>query len=217
MIAEYIDLRARAGWGLIDEDAAGATINAAAFSVCLRCEQRLVGLARVMGDGALYFFLADLIVDPAFRGEKLGDRLMHAVTGYFERCAKPGASITLVPLKGAESFYEKFRVRTLPGWTVRHRYALCYSPASCRDVAQHLKSHSSLRSSGTLPNFRNRRASPNSPIMGSPVRLKATAPMLPGILDIISARRNAVVALWHSSAAPATSSPVSSCRNGNAT
>ena len=38
-----------------------------------------------MGDGALYFFLADLIVDPAFRGEKLGDRLMRAVTGYFEQ------------------------------------------------------------------------------------------------------------------------------------
>ena len=35
-------------------------------------------------------------------------------------------------------------------------------------------------------------ASPNSPIMGSPVRLKATAPMLPAIRDIISARRSAV-------------------------
>jgi predicted GNAT family N-acyltransferase len=106
--AEYIDLRARAGWGLIDEDIAAATIKAAAYTVCLRCEERLVGLARVMGDGALYFFLADLIVDPAFRGEKLGDRLMRAVTGYFERCARPGASITLVPLNGGESFYEKF-------------------------------------------------------------------------------------------------------------
>jgi hypothetical protein len=53
--------------------------------------------------------------------------------------------------------------------------------------------------------------------MGSPVRLKATAPMLPGIRDIISARRSAVLALWHSSAAPATGSPVSSCKNGNAT
>jgi len=106
--AEYVDLRARAGWGLIDEDTAATTIRAAAFTVSLRCEQRLVGLARVMGDGALYFFLADLIVDPAFRGEKLGDRLMRAVMDYFERCAKPGASITLVPLNGTEPFYEKF-------------------------------------------------------------------------------------------------------------
>ena len=106
--AEYIDLRARAGWGLIDEDTAIKTIKAAAFTVSLRYEQRLIGLARVMGDGVLYFFLADLIVDPEFRGERLGDRLMRAVTGYFDRCAGPGASITLLPLKGGESFYERF-------------------------------------------------------------------------------------------------------------
>ena len=41
------------------------------------------------------------------------------------------------------------------------------------------RGYSPLRSSGTLPNFRSNWASPNSPIMGSPVRLKATAPMLP--------------------------------------
>jgi predicted GNAT family N-acyltransferase len=106
--AEYIDLRARAGWGLIGEETASKTIEAAAFTICLRCDKRLVGLARVMGDGVLYFFLADLIVDPAFRGDKLGERLMRAVTDYFESCAQPGASITLVPLKGREPFYEKF-------------------------------------------------------------------------------------------------------------
>jgi predicted N-acetyltransferase YhbS len=112
--AEYIELRARAGWGRIDEDIAIKTIRAAAFTVCLRHEERLVGLARVMGDGVLYFFLADVIVDPEFRGEKLGDRLMQAVTRYFGECARPGASITLVPLKGGESFYERFGYARCP-------------------------------------------------------------------------------------------------------
>jgi GNAT superfamily N-acetyltransferase len=112
--AEYIDLRARAGWGLIDEETATRTIRAAVFTVSLRREQRLIGLARVMGDGVLYFFLADLVVDPAFRGERLGDRLMRTVTSYFDRCAGPGASITLVALNGGESFYEKFGFARCP-------------------------------------------------------------------------------------------------------
>jgi hypothetical protein len=43
-----------------------------------------------------------------------------------------------------------------------------------------------------------------------PVRLKAIAPMLPAVLDRISARRSAPDKLWHSSAAPATGEPVSS-------
>jgi predicted N-acetyltransferase YhbS len=106
--AEYIDLRTRMGWGSIDEAAAARTIQAAAFTVCLRDNDRLIGLARVMGDGVLYFFLADLIVDPAFRGGGHGDTLMRAVTDYFDRSAKPGASITLVPLNGREFFYERF-------------------------------------------------------------------------------------------------------------
>ena len=106
--AEYIELRTRAGWGSIDEEAAGKTIRAAAYTVSLRSNDRLIGLARVMGDGVLYFFLADLIVDPEFRGEKFGDRLMRVIKSYFDRCAAPGASITLLPLKGVESFYERF-------------------------------------------------------------------------------------------------------------
>lgn len=112
--AEYIELRAKAGWGRIDEDIAIKTIRAAAFTVCLRHDGCLVGLARIMGDGVLYFFLADLIVDPAFRGEGLGERLMQAVTRHFDASAKPGASITLIPLKGGEAFYARFGYERCP-------------------------------------------------------------------------------------------------------
>jgi predicted GNAT family N-acyltransferase len=105
---EYIDLRTRMGWGSIDEETANRTIEAAAFTVCLRRQDQCVGVARVMGDGAMYFFLADLIVAPEFRGSGYGDRLMHAVTSYFDRSAMPGATIVLVPLNGHEPFYEKF-------------------------------------------------------------------------------------------------------------
>jgi predicted GNAT family N-acyltransferase len=107
-VAEYIDLRTRMGWGRIDQETAHRTIQAAAFTVCLRRQEQCVGIARVMGDGAMYFFLADLIVAPEFHGSGYGDRLMHAVTSYFDRSAMPGATITLVPLNGQEPFYERF-------------------------------------------------------------------------------------------------------------
>ena len=112
---EYRELRAQAGWGAIDEEIARQTVNAACYTVTLRRQGKLIGLARVMGDGALYFFLADLIVDPYLRGEGLGDRLMRAVTDYFDRCAKSGATIALIPLHGGESFYERFGFARCPG------------------------------------------------------------------------------------------------------
>ena len=113
--AEYREFRARAGWGAIDEATAQRTIGAACYTVTLRRQGKLIGLARVMGDGALYFFLADLIVDPELRGEGLGGRLMRAVSDYFDRCAKPGATIALIPLRGGEAFYERFGFARCPG------------------------------------------------------------------------------------------------------
>jgi len=112
--AEYRELRSGAGWGDIDESVARQTVGAACYTITLRRQGKLIGLARVMGDGALYFFLADLIVDSSFRGEGLGDRLMRAVTDYFDRSAKPGASIMLIPLRGGESFYERFGFARCP-------------------------------------------------------------------------------------------------------
>jgi GNAT superfamily N-acetyltransferase len=112
--AEYQELRARVGWGAIDEVTARQTLKSAAYTVTLRRQDQLAGLARVMGDGALYFFLADLIVDPEFRGAGLGDRLMQAVKDYFDRSAKPGATIILIPLRGGEAFYERFGFARCP-------------------------------------------------------------------------------------------------------
>jgi len=107
-VRDYVGLRAQAGWGKIDEETARRSIEAATFTVCLHCGDRLIGVARVMGDGVLYFFLADLIVDTEFRGERLGDRLMKMVTNYFDRSARQGASIMVISLKGVEAFYERF-------------------------------------------------------------------------------------------------------------
>jgi predicted GNAT family N-acyltransferase len=129
-VTEYMDLRTGMGWGRIDEQTANRTIQAAAFTVCLRRQDQCVGIARVMGDGAMYFFLADLIVAPAFRGSGCGERLMHAVTSYFDRCALPGATITLVPLNGHEPFYEKFGFARCPSgpFGTAMRYAAAPPP-----------------------------------------------------------------------------------------
>jgi GNAT superfamily N-acetyltransferase len=78
------------------------------FTVCLRQEARLFGLARVVGDGALYFYVSDVIVRPELRGSGYGVLLMKAVLGYLRRAAHPGAMIVVVPLNGRESFYERF-------------------------------------------------------------------------------------------------------------
>jgi hypothetical protein len=70
-------------------------------------------------------------------------------------------------------------------------------PAVARPVANVIGIHSSLRSSGTSPNFRITFASPNSPVAGSPPRQKASAPTCPGFPEYTSARITAAFALRH--------------------
>lgn len=112
--SEYIALREMMGWGTISPETARRTLQATTFVVCLRRQGQLVGLARVVGDGVLYLYIADVIVHPELRGGGHGATLMNAVVAYLKRAAKPGATITLQPLKGREPFYERFGFARCP-------------------------------------------------------------------------------------------------------
>ena len=112
--AEFIELRRIMGSPEVDEETATKTVNNALFTVCLRDENRLLGLARAVGDGVLYFYIADVIVRPELRGSGYGMLLMKAVMQYLRRAAHPGAMIVVVPLQGREMFYERFGFKRCP-------------------------------------------------------------------------------------------------------
>jgi len=112
--AEYAELRRLMGWGEIDDETARVSVDAAVFSVCLRADDRLLGLARVAGDGVLYFYISDVILLPELRGSGHGTSLMKSVIDYLAKAAKPGATITVAPMKGREKFYERFGFKLCP-------------------------------------------------------------------------------------------------------
>ncbi len=111
---EYVELRRLLGWGEITLAAAKQTLEAATFTVCLRDASKLVGLVRVVGDGVLYIFVADLMVHPDYAGRGLGNVLMQSVMGYINEVADPAATVTLVALPGREGFYERFGYERCP-------------------------------------------------------------------------------------------------------
>jgi predicted N-acetyltransferase YhbS len=114
-VAEFIELRRIMGSPEVDEETATKTVNNALFTVCLRDENRLLGLARAVGDGVLYFYIADVIVRPELRASGYGKLLMEAVMQYLRMATHPGAMIVVVPLEGRETFYERFGFKRCPG------------------------------------------------------------------------------------------------------
>lgn len=63
-----------------------------------------VGFARVVTDGATFYWLCDVIIDQAYRGRGLGKRLVEYVTTVDELAGLRGALRT----KDAHGLYEQF-------------------------------------------------------------------------------------------------------------
>mgnify|MGYP000639522626 CR=1 FL=1 len=62
----------------------------------------------------MFFYVQDVVVDPQYQGNGLGNLLMEQIEAYLSKSAKKGATIGLLASQGKEPFYEKF------GYTVRN-------------------------------------------------------------------------------------------------
>lgn len=104
----FIELRAACGWGDISLETAEQALNRSVFDVTCFDSPHLVAIGRVVGDGALYFYLQDIVVRAAYQNQSLGKDLMRRLLEQTTKRAAAGATIGLMCAYGKEGFYEKF-------------------------------------------------------------------------------------------------------------
>lgn len=105
---EFIAMRAACGWGEISEDMARRALGQAVATVTADDGDSLIGLGRVVGDGALFFYLQDIIVAPTHRGQGVADAIVTRLLDEIAPLSGPGSTIGLMAAKGIEPLYEKF-------------------------------------------------------------------------------------------------------------
>lgn len=103
---DFIHLRAISGLSARNPDAVEKGLNNSLYGMQLKDGERVVGMGRVIGDGALNFDIVDIAVDPEYQGRGLGRQIMEAVMAYLEANAAKGAYITL--MADVPELYEKF-------------------------------------------------------------------------------------------------------------
>ena len=108
---EYRRLRLAVGWEDVDEETAAAGLANALYSVVVKRGGETVGCGRVVGDGAVYFYIQDIVVLPELQGQGLGRRLMDHVMDYIRRNARRNSFIGLMAAAGVASFYEPYGFR----------------------------------------------------------------------------------------------------------
>ncbi|WP_339725168.1 GNAT family N-acetyltransferase [uncultured Paraglaciecola sp.] len=107
-VEEFLNLRNKIGWGELDFDLAKMSLDNSLFHVIVRDNTQLIGMGRIVGDGAMYFYIQDVIVDPSYQNSGIGTALMEQLENYLTVAAQKGTTIGLFAAKGKEAFYARF-------------------------------------------------------------------------------------------------------------
>lgn len=106
---DFIQLKVAVGFMDRPLDQVEKALKNGLFHVSAICDGKTVGMGRLVGDGAMYWYLQDVIVLPEYQGKGIGKSIVNRLLEHIKSTAIPGTKIEvgLTSVKGKEPFYEK--------------------------------------------------------------------------------------------------------------
>ena len=105
---EFANLRTQVKWQNPDDKTLKASIENSLFWVIVYDTDKLIGTGRVVGDGAMYFYIQDIIVTPSYQKQGIGHLVMTHIENYLSSTSSNGATIALLSAHGKERFYTQY-------------------------------------------------------------------------------------------------------------
>ncbi|GAA4049643.1 GNAT family N-acetyltransferase [Nonomuraea soli] len=106
-IAEYERLCRVVGWLTQDFSAAPRALAASLACVVIEHRGRAVAMARLVGDGAMYFYVQDFVVHPDHRRHGLGDAMMRRLLEHVHGQYGKRAFVGLFATPDGAALYER--------------------------------------------------------------------------------------------------------------
>lgn len=115
-ISEYLYLREQVGWRrLSDRQAELAIANSLYFIKAVDEAGNVIGMGRIVGDGAVICYIQDLVVIPSAQGMGVGSLVINKLIEYVNELREENTTMMLCLMcaKGREPFYVKhgFEIR----------------------------------------------------------------------------------------------------------
>ena len=112
----FLMLYRSVGWEPPGLDQVERALRGSFATFCVCDGEQPVGMARLLGDGGMSFYVKDFAVLPEYQGRGVGRLLMNAVEEYIHSRLPDGwaVSLELISAKGKEAFYEKFGFEQRP-------------------------------------------------------------------------------------------------------
>ncbi len=109
-VEEYFYLRDKVNWKRLTQRQAELALKNCLFNVKAVDENgNVVGMGRIVGDGAVISYIQDLIVVPEAQGKKTGSLIIQRLIDYVKSIREEGSTMMLCLMcaKGREPFYVK--------------------------------------------------------------------------------------------------------------
>lgn len=107
-VEEYIKLRNSVGWGIAERESIQKGLSNSLYAVCIEFGGNIIGMGRVIGDGALAYYIQDIIVLPAFQKQGVGRLIMDDIIRHLKKNCTPNSIVGLMAAKRVTAFYEKY-------------------------------------------------------------------------------------------------------------
>ncbi|OIB00329.1 GNAT family acetyltransferase [Paenibacillus sp. LC231] len=94
---EYMDLKAVTGLPEVEISAIATALNRSVLSLLARDDNdRLIGMGRVVGDGAFYFQLVDIMVAASHLDQGVEEMIVSELLSRLTKIAPSGAEVTVI-------------------------------------------------------------------------------------------------------------------------
>ncbi|MEG0329430.1 MAG: GNAT family N-acetyltransferase [Longicatena sp.] len=103
----YMELRKKVNFKEYKPTDVAHAIEHSLYSVVVFDGMKPIGIARLVGDDRICFFLKDVVVDPDYQKMLIGNLLMEYIDKYIASKACDGAYIGLMSTPNCIRFYEK--------------------------------------------------------------------------------------------------------------
>jgi ribosomal protein S18 acetylase RimI-like enzyme len=114
-LTEYHDLRMSVEWPTFTDAQVTLALSKTLYAACVLCDNETIAMGRVLGDGAIYFHIQDVIVNPKYQKMGVGELLMNDLMEFVTNTGGKNTNIGLMCSKGREDFYKGFGFVERPG------------------------------------------------------------------------------------------------------
>ena len=106
---DFVRLRVLTGFADIPIEHAKRALDGGLINVSAIYGDQLIGMGRMVGDGAMYWYLQEIIVLPEFQKQGVGAKIVNHLVDYAVSHSTTGKFTTIggVSAKGKEDFYRK--------------------------------------------------------------------------------------------------------------